>query len=393
LVDVAPVFAQQKAVPDISIKFEKKVLNQEFRSEGVGIGDFNKDGFKDVAFGSQWVEGPDFEKVHAFREVKTFDPANYSNAFYLFPYDFNKDGWDDILLIDIPGKPAHIYENPCGKEGNWKAHEICDWVGNESPDFVDVVGDSRPELLFNTDGNLVYAAPNWDKPFEPWQIHNISSEKGAFFIYTHGVGIGDIDGDGRKDAIELMGWWQQPESLEGDPVWKFHKFHFTDGGAQMLIRDVNGDGLNDVITCWHPHLYGVVWWEQVRENGEINFKKHVLTGEKTEDSPYGVKFTQAHAFIGCDVDGDGLEDFITGKRWWAHRPPVDPECNEAAVLYWWRLVRNADGTADFIPYLIDNDSGVGTQIAVGDLNADGKPDIAISNKKGSFIFRSCKPKK
>ena len=57
-----------------------------------------------------------------------------------------------------------------------------------------------------------------------------------------------------------------------------------------------------------------------------------------------------------------------------------------AVLYWFKLVRGADKIAwTSIPYLIDNDSGVGTQVVAGDINGDGLPDVVVGNKKGTFI--------
>jgi DNA helicase-2/ATP-dependent DNA helicase PcrA len=52
--------------------------------------------------------------------------------------------------------------------------------------------------------------------------------------------------------------------------------------------------------------------------------------------------------------------------------------NDAAVLYWFKLVRTHDGGVDFVPYLIDDQSGVGTQLTVGDLNGDGKLTCPIS---------------
>ena len=41
----------------------------------------------------------------------------------------------------------------------------------------------------------------------------------------------------------------------------------------------------------------------------------------------------------------------------------------------------------FEPELIDDDSGVGTEVTVGDVNADGLEDIVVANKEGAFVFR------
>jgi phage/plasmid primase-like uncharacterized protein len=41
---------------------------------------------------------------------------------------------------------------------------------------------------------------------------------------------------------------------------------------------------------------------------------------------------------------------------------------------------------DFIPHLIDDNSGVGTQITAGDINGDGLPDVVSGNKKGLSVF-------
>jgi hypothetical protein len=86
------------------------------------------------------------------------------------------------------------------------------------------------------------------------------------------------------------------------------------------------------------------------------------------------------------MDGDGLKDFVVGKRFWAHGPTGDVEPNAPAVLYWFKLVRHADKTVDYVPYLVDDNSGVGTQVAAGDVNGDGLPDIVVGNKKGAFVF-------
>src|SRR5512138_1726305 len=159
----------------------------------------------------------------------------------------------------------------------------------------------------------------------------------------------------------------------------------------MYAYDVNGDGLNDVITSLNPHGYGFAWFEQVKEGGEITFKKHLILNEQAvkdkrpEPNAYGVIFTQHHAVDLVDMDGDGLKDIVTGKRFWAHGATGDVDPASPPVLYWFKLVRKGSDV-DFIPYLIDNDSGVGTQVVAGDLNGDKLPDIVVGNKKGTFVF-------
>ena len=149
------------------------------------------------------------------------------------------------------------------------------------------------------------------------------------------------------------------------------------------------DGNSDVITAWHCHLYGLVWHRQIRDaSGGIGFEKHVIMPANPDLNAPGVRVSQLHAFDLVDMNGDGLKDVLTGKRFWAHGPNGDKEPNAPAVVYWFQLTRNADGSAQFIPHRIDDDSGVGTQVAAADLNADGTPDVVVGNKKGTFVFLS-----
>ena len=364
--------------------FDKIVVSEQFYAEGANYGDFNQDGVMDVVSGPYWYEGPDFKKKHEYYPAKAFDKGAYSKNFFTFVYDFNGDKFPDILVYGFPGEDASWYENPKGGEGPWVRHKIFDSVDNESPTFADITGDGKPEIVCSTAGQLGYAEADWSDPAKPWTFHAISP-KGGYNRFTHGLGVGDINGDGKMDILEKDGWWEQPADLSKHELWTFHKFSFGSGGSQMMVYDVDGDGLNDVVCSLEAHGWGLAWFQQVKENGQITFKKHLIMGSKPEDNKYGIKFSQMHAVDLVDIDGDGIKDIVTGKRHWAHGQHGDPEPTGPAVLYWFKTVRGKDGV-EFIPYKIDDDSGVGTQVVTGDLNGDKLPDIVVGNKRGTFVF-------
>ncbi|HEX7900046.1 MAG TPA: VCBS repeat-containing protein [Planctomycetota bacterium] len=359
------------------ITWKKHVLSEVFTCEGAAAGDFNKDGVMDVAAGPWWYEGPDYTKKHEFYPVKVWKTDNeYSNNFFAFTDDFNKDGWTDIFVYGFPGADVSWFENPQGKDGHWKKNVVHKAVDNESPQYEDVDGDGVRDVVASVGGHLGYVTVA-DGKFHP------ISPKGGWQRFTHGLGLGDINGDGKKDFIESGGWWEQPKSLAGDPEWVKHPTNFG-GGAQYYAYDVDGDGDNDVVGSLRAHGYGLAWWEHTKENGEIKLVQRIIMNKTPEENKYGLKFSQLHAVDLVDVDGDGLKDIVTGKRHFAHGSKGDDEPLAAPVLYWFKLARNSDGI-DWIPYQIDDNSGVGTQVTAVDMNGDKRPDIVVGCKKGAFV--------
>jgi hypothetical protein len=184
------------------------------------------------------------------------------------------------------------------------------------------------------------------------------------------LGIGDINGDRRNDVIVKDGWWQSPSDTSASE-WVFHPAKLGNDCSQMYVYDFDGDGDNDVLSS-AAHQVGIWWHEQTPEG----FTTHEI--DKS--------FSQTHGLMMADINGDGLPDFVTGKRWWAHGPNGDIDPNAPAVMYWFEFSREG-GKPTWTPHQFDHDSGVGTQFDVADVNGDGLLDVVTSNKKGVNYFQ------
>ena len=203
-----------------------------------------------------------------------------------------------------------------------------------------------------------------------WSVHPISvKEAPGTRRYAHGLGLGDINGDGRADVVVKEGWWEAPLDAAASE-WEFHPAGLGEEAADMQVYDFDEDGDNDVLSS-SAHRFGIWWHEQ-------------LPGGKWQTHEIDKSYSQTHAVVLTDINGDGLKDFVTGKRWWAHGGH-DPGADGPAVMYWYELTRR-DGRPVWIPHQFDDDSGVGTQFQVADVNGDGLPDVVTSNKKGVYYF-------
>jgi hypothetical protein len=426
-------------------QFRRNELTHFFYSEGITAGDLSHNGAMDVVAGPFIFEGPNFvaaremfppitvnvggpqdgyieKSATGVPQAGAIVHGSYTATFLSWVHDFNHDGWPDVIdVLGFGPRPtfsAYLFLNPHGENRDWTNCEIYPIISNEYDEFVPngVDGGGTPELVIQTatkpdwsDARVGYLKPGPDIT-KPWTFVPVS-EPGHWG--GHGMGVGDILGNGRLDIMNYDGWWEQPP--KGTPgLWRFHpqKFGsttptplvvggasscFACGGSKMEVYDVNGDGLPDVITSMNAHGPGLAWYEQQRDaQGNVTWKEHIIMGDPNtpmadranwEETDKNVAFTELHAVDYADMNGDGLLDVVTGKRYWSHGFRYEEnDVQDPPVVYWFELRRLADHQVQWIPHMIDNSSGVGTSMLVTDMNGDGRPDVLTASRMGVFLF-------
>ena len=366
--------AQTTTSPD----FKKTKITGDFLSEGVAVADLNKDGKLDIVAGYFWFEAPTWKR-HEMAPSRAFDPRKeYSESFLNLGMDVNLDGWDDVVIIDFPGKAGFWFENPKNKPGEWKKHIIADSMGisNESPGFIDIDNDGRLDILCGdkTKKQIVWLQAPTKKGETAWKRHAISQENvPGTEIFSHGIGFGDINMDGIKDVVIREGWFEGTKDNKAGN-WVFHPANLGEPCSHMQILDVNGDGRNDVVSA-SAHALGIWFHEQVVKDGKIDFVTHLMS----------TTTAQTHSSIMADLNGDGRKEYITGKRFLAHHGR-DPGDADAPILLWFEFT---PGKAPYWKeHLIDNDSGAGLNIVARDMNKDKKIDLVVANKNGVYLFEN-----
>lgn len=357
------------------IEWEKIKLD-DVAYESAGVFDVNNDGILDIVCGGYWYQGPDWKK-HKICDVLA--EGEYFDDFSTIPVDVNGDGYLDIVTGGWWGCTLQWRENPGSKGGEWTTHEI-DKCGNiETTRAWDVDGDGELEICPNTPG----------APIQIYKLVRDASGKGTgeFKKYQitevpqgHGLGFGDINGDGRGDFIVTNGWWEAPENpLTGK--WTFHEeFNFGMASVPILVVDLNGDGLNEIIVG-QAHGYGLDWYQQkLNADGTRTWTRHPI-------DPY---FSQYHDIQWVDIDGDGLPEIVSGNRYRAHCGH-EPGETDIVGLYFFKW--NGES---FSKEVIDHGkagqhSGTGIYFRVADLDGNGRMDIVAPGKEGLYIFKNLGP--
>ncbi len=355
----------------------KKILIADERYESAGVFDVNNDGVLDIVSGGFWYPGPDFAKKHKIGDVPAI--GEYFDDFSTLALDINGDGYLDFVTGGWWGNNLRWRENPKGDPSKeWPEHVIAETGNVETTIACDIDGDGEIEILPNT-------------PSHPQRIFKLIRDKkgkgtGKFLDVTvkeggtgHGIGVGDINGDGRPDIVLHNGWLEAPKDpLKGK--WTFHE-EFELGGAScpVLVVDVNGDGLNDLIVGG-AHSYGLDWYEQRIVKGKRTWIKHPI-------DPFN---SQYHDMKWVDIDGDGVPELVTGKRYRAHCGH-DPGEDDAVGIYYFKWTGEgfAKQIIDYGP--IRTGKGTGIQFVVIDIDGDGRLDIVAPGKDGLYLYKNLGP--
>jgi len=344
--------------------------------ESASIFDVNNDGISDIVCGGYWYEGPNWKK-HKVCDLPLF--GEYYDDFSTIPLDVNGDGYLDIITGGWFGKTLYWRENPLGQLSEWKTHVIDECGHIETTRAWDVDGDGELEIVPNTPGNpmVVYKLMRDGSGIGTGQFRKHKVWDG---VTGHGLGFGDINGDGRGELVLRKGWLEPPsEPLEEQ--WTLHEeFDLGSASVPIIVEDINGDGLAELIVG-QAHGYGLDYYQQSSDqNGQRKWARIPI-------DPY---FSQYHEMQYVDIDGDGERELITGNRYRAHCG-AEPGETEVVGLYCFKWNGHS-----FTKQIIDHGkageaSGTGISMAIADIDGDGRLDIVAPGKQGLYLFRNLGP--
>ncbi len=370
--------AQENSGSSNALAWRIQQLHKD-NNEGVAVGDIDGDGKPDITAGEFWYQAPSF-KQRPLRKLESFG-ADYlqNNSEHL--WDIDHDGDLDVISGGFTLPVVNWFENPGvgNYDSLWKSHQLVNTgtKQNEATFLNDLDGNGIPEFIVNSWNNkspmLIFQLVH-DGDVSSTKRHPVAESGNG-----HGMGFGDINGDGKLDIVFQRGWYQQPDGGAFSGTWKLHdEFDLPHASCPIIVFDLNGDDKNDLIWA-NGHNYGLYWQEQLERdsNGTTTWRKHLIDRS----------FSQGHCLAWEDIDNDGKPELITGKRYHAHSGKDPGAKDEITVQYYDWSPENRSWTKHNISSAAAGQGpGVGLQIRVHDLDGDTWKDIVVAGKSGTHIL-------
>lgn len=191
---------------------------------------------------------------------------------------------------------------------------------------------------------------------------------------SQAVAVGDVDGDGRADALSANAQWDEGRTLEGFLTTRLQGTTagtFADprrvdtglGPVALAMGDLDGDGRPDAV---------VANWED--RNGACEVTIHLQAGMPSgtfQADPVVVSLgarRPGDVALG-DLNGDGRMDLALAAR----------DGQDALVVP--QLAGGVFGTALSVPV-----AGVPRAVAVADLNGDARTDLAVATDQDEVVI-------